>query len=656
MSGIAGIVDLAERRPVPEGALEAMALALLHRGPDDGGFLEQPGLGLAWRRLRTAGPAAGPEPGGNEDRSVFAVCDGELFDAPQVRAELEGRGHRLEGPADEAVIPHLWEDRHEAMFERLRGQFAFALWDGGRRRLLLARDRFGVCPLFWTRQGDWLLFASEIKALLASGLVEARPDLRGINHAFTFYGLPGPVTCFEGVSALLPGRYLDVRSGTPAAVREGTYWEMEFPDRGDEDRGEDPARLVDGLEAVLLRSVERRLRADVPVVSYLSGGLDSSLLLALSCRVRGRPNPTFTYRVEYPHRGETGGAALVAGHFGVRPAIVGCGPGDLIGAYPRLVRAAEGPVIDTSAAAVFLLARGVHEAGYRVALTGEGSDEWLAGYPWFRANKLLGFVDSVPGLPLGRLARLAYLWLTGTPQFPGSAVRRTYRAVGGLNAWLDVHGLLSLNKLRFFAEPLRRLMADHSPYEELQLDPDRLRRWHPLHRAAYLGGRIHLPGLHLLGRGDRAALNSSVQLRYPFLDEEVFGFLAPLHPRWKLRGLEDKYLLRRVAERWLPPEIVRGRKALLHAPLENFHSGAAPAFVDQLLSEESLHRAGYFEPWAVAHWRQAVREMRAGSLQRLSIEMGLVGVIATQLWHQAYLDAGLADLPGLEHRAAAAVS
>jgi asparagine synthase (glutamine-hydrolysing) len=217
MCGIAGIIDLSgQRRPVPAGAAEAMASAIVHRGPDEDGFLEAPGLTFASRRLSIVGLFDGRQPIRNEDGSVAIVFNGELFDYPELRAALEAKGHRFRTHADTENVVHLWEDHQEAMFDHLRGQFAFALHDARRQQVILARDRFGICPLYWTRQGDWLLFASEIKALLASGLVEARPEPRGINHLFTFFALPGPYTCFEGVRLLAPGRYLKVQLGTAA--------------------------------------------------------------------------------------------------------------------------------------------------------------------------------------------------------------------------------------------------------------------------------------------------------------------------------------------------------------------------------------------------------------------------------------------------------
>ncbi len=663
MCGIAGIVSLSGPAAVEPSALRRMADAIVHRGPDEDGYFHRPGLGMASRRLSIVGLADGRQPITNEDRSVAVVFNGELFDYPERKADLQARGHVFRTHCDTELLPHLWEDHGEDMLVRLRGQFAFALWDERRRQLTLARDRFGICPLYWTRrqtaEGDLFLFASEVKAILASGLVPARPDVRGINHAFTFFALPGPVTCFEGIHYLRPGRYLRVHPdrGGSAAVEERTYWEIDFPDRGQEEwRGfrrfgsNAHSPVVDEFQAVFQKAVERRLRADVPVVSYLSGGVDSSVVVALATHQRkgeGKPAiPTFTISVQdAPGLNERTEAELVAAHAGSERVIVDCGRQQVLDTYPALIRAAEGPVIDTSCAALLLLARAVHERGYKVALTGEGADEWLAGYPWYKAQWLLGWLDVVPGVPLSPLARHAFLHLTGAPPVPPGAVRRIEQIIGGPSAWLNIYGLFGATKLRLFSEEMWERLGDHLPYADLGLNAERARRWHPLNRSLYLGARVMLPGLLLAAKGDRVAMNSSVETRYPFLDEDVFDFLARLHPLWKMRGLRDKLILRYLAQRWLPRSIAWRAKAMFRAPTDSFHTTELPTFVDQLLSPESLRKTGYFNPEAVRHWSGAFKQMRRGSAARVMIEMGLVGVVATQLWHHTYIDPTLADLP-----------
>ncbi|MBV8097989.1 MAG: asparagine synthase (glutamine-hydrolyzing) [Verrucomicrobia bacterium] len=652
MCGIAGIIDLAGGRTLGDDVIHRMTQAIIHRGPDEEGYFQRPGLALGSRRLSIVGLADGQQPVTNEDRTVFVVFNGEFFDFPERRAELKSRGHRLVTHCDTEIIPHYWEDDQERMFEHLRGQFAFALWDDRRRCLVLGRDRFGIAPLYWTKQGDWLLFASEIKALLASGMVPAEPDLRGIDHIFTFSALPGPTTCFRGVKLLQAGHYLMIRpgdqSGTAPKVKERAYWKMDFPDRGEEDRGENAKALVDRFENLLLNAVEERLRADVPVGSYLSGGVDSSVIAALACHVKGPAINTYTVRVDAPDMDELDAANLVARHIGTKPPIVqNFRTEDVLNTYPHLIHSAEAPVIDTSCAALLQLAGRVHSSNQKVVLTGEGADEWLIGYPWYKAAKILNFLDVIPGIPLSDVFRRGYLGWHHVPQYSASFRREVEDSLGGPNAWIDAYGLLGISKLRFYAPPLREVLRKHNAWADLKIPLDRAKRWHPLNRGVWVAARVTLAGHLLQAKGDRVAMNSSVEVRYPFLDEEVFSFLASLDPRWKLRGFRDKHLLRLLAKRWVPPSVYRRQKQIFRAPLDSFHIEPEPPFVGQLMSEESLRRTGYFDVEQVRHWRHAFRQLRPDSLERLSVEMGLVAVVATQLWHHLFIKPDLAEIPSL---------
>ncbi|HST29800.1 MAG TPA: asparagine synthase (glutamine-hydrolyzing) [Chthoniobacterales bacterium] len=650
MCGIAGIIDLAGQRPVPDGVIHRMARALLHRGPDEEGYLVRPGLALASRRLSIVGLADGQQPVANEDRSIFVVFNGELFDYIEERAALQTRGHKFVTHCDTEVVPHSWEEYGDKMWEKLRGQFAIALWDERKRQLHLGRDRFGIAPLFWTRQDGWLLFASEIKGLLASGMVPARPDRRGIDHIFTFSAMPGPRTCFENIQLLTPGHFLTVSPGSGSdsgdQIEERAFWEMDFPDQGTEEWGQDPKRLVDEFEQVLLQAVEERLRADVPVGAYLSGGVDSSMILALACKLKGPAINTYTVRVHDPKLDELDAASLSARHIGAKPPIVqDFRDEDAIATYPKLIAAAEAPVIDTSCAALLQLAGRVHSNGQKVVLTGEGADEWLVGYPWYKAAKLIGFLDLIPGLPLSKLVRNAYLRLNKVPHFTDAWRAEVESSVGGPNAWIDAYGVLAISKLRFYSESMHEALANANPWKELDFPLDRARRWDPLHRGVWIAARVLLAGHLLQAKGDRVAMHSSVEVRYPFLDEDVFDFLAQLHPRWRLRGLRDKHLLRLLAERWVPKSVARRQKVIFRAPLDSFHMDPEPSFVKQLLSEESIRKTGYFDLAEVNRWRRDFRTLRAGSLPRLSVEAGLAAVIATQLWHHLFMGGGLADLP-----------
>jgi len=650
MCGIAGLIDLKGKRRPPEGVASRMATALYHRGPDEEGLFEQPGIAMASRRLSIVGLENGQQPVTNESKSAFVVFNGELFDYVEQTAALKERGHTLTTGCDTEIIPHLWEEHGDAVFEKLRGQFAVALWEVKHSRLLLGRDRFGIVPLYWTIQDDWLLFASEIKSLLASGMVSAEADLQGIDQLFSFSALPGPTTCFKGIQLLPPGKFLEITPdfvrGSKSRVEERTYWSMDFPDAGDELNPKDPTKLIDEFEEILLGAVERRLRADVPVGSYLSGGIDSSLIVALARHIRGKPLSTYTVRMDDPELDELDAANLVARHVKTDlPIVHNFGADETLETYPRLIHAAEAPVIDTSCAALLQLAEKVHSAGQRVVLTGEGADEWLVGYPWYKAAKIFGAMDSIPGLTLSEPLRRLFLRVQKVPQYPIGVRQSMVAAVGGPNAWVDAYGLLSLSKLRFYSEPMREVMESTNHWENLGMPLDRAAKWHPLNRSIWVASRVTLAGHLLQGKGDRVSMHSSVEVRYPFLDEEVFDFTAKLHPRWKLRGFRDKHLLRLLGERWLPPSVFNRQKEIFCAPLDSFHQENEPDYVRDLCSEESLRRTGYFDPKQVQHWRTQFRKMRKGSLPRISVEMGLVGVVATQLWHHLYIDNSLADLP-----------
>ena len=660
MCGIAGMIDLTgAKRSAPRGVLARMARAILHRGPDEDGFLDEPGVGLANRRLSIVGLADGRQPISNEDKTVWTVFNGEFFDYPEQRKVLEAKGHRFRTHTDTEIIPHLWEEHRAGFWDHLRGQFALCVWDTTTNEFVIGRDRAGICPLFYATVthdgGPRLMFASEAKALFASGLVRPKPDVQGLNHIFTFFAMPGPVTVFDGVTLLPPGQYLHFTPGhgsVEAMLTRKTYWEVNYPDRGDEDWGHDEAKTVRGFEEVLYAAVERRLRADVPVVSYLSGGVDSSLIVAMACKALGRAIPTFTVSVQQAGQNEESEALQTAKYLGCAPVVVPCGHDELLRGYPELVGAAEFPVIDTACLGIMHLARSVRANGFKVALTGEGADEWLAGYPWFKMNRLTGWMDKIPGFPLGYYARkFAMKRLAGSPIYPLHLVRHVQETVGGQNGWLDAYGMMSLNKLRFFRPDVMASVLDKSPYDDLGLTPN-LHRWHPFNRQMYLGARIMLAGHLLSCKGDRVAMHHSVETRYPFLDEDVVAYMAKLHPRWKLRGLfGDKFVERKVAQNWLPKEVAWRKKLMFRAPMDSWirraETGQNP-WVDEVLSTESLRKTEFFDPAAVAAGRDRLATMGRRAPGRTGLEMGLTAVVATQIWHHLYMNSGLCGLPSID--------
>ncbi len=635
MCGIAGMVDLAGEREVCPATLERMGDALIHRGPDQSGSLRWPGLGLTSRRLSIVGLENGRQPLTNEDGTVALVCNGEFFDYPERREELAARGHRLATSSDSEIVVHLWEEEGERMLAGLRGQFAFALADRRTRQVLLARDQLGICPLFWTIRAGWLYFGSEIKALLAAGSFAPELDVRALDHVFTFFAMGTRRTMFRGVEALQPGRRLLIG---PSGVQESAYWDLDFPDQGEEVRG-DEASLTQALEDHLQRAVDLRLRADVPVVSYLSGGLDSTTVAALATRSLGRPLPTFTIRIPHPRLDETERARLAAQTLGCPLEVLTCGDEEIASTYRDLVVASECPVIDTSSAALYRLAGRVRERGYKVALTGEGADEALAGYPWFKVAKLTSAFG--PG-PAWRPAFYRFC----SRGMPWEVFRRRYEQMGGYHATSDLYGACSLSGYHMLAPDLRSALAGHTAADDLELDPRRLARWHPLHRSLYLGYKVMLAGLLMTHKGDRPAMANSVETRFPFLDLDLVKFCASLAPEYKLRGWNrDKHLLRQVAVRRLPASIADRPKSIFRARYAGSFLDPAPRWVEQLLSPESLARTGLFAPGAVASSRAWAARTRRWPRPLMMHEMGLVGVISTQLWHHLFLGGGLCELP-----------
>jgi asparagine synthase (glutamine-hydrolysing) len=629
-------LDLKGTRLFPRERLTRMARALAHRGPDDEHLHLEPGLALATRRLSLVDPAGGRQPLANESGDVWVACNGELFDYPEVREGLLARGHTLATRCDTEAWVHLYEEHGEETFSHARGQFAVALWDRTRRALLLGRDRVGICPLYYTEREGWLLWASEVKALLASGLVPARADARGLDHLFCFLAAPAFRSFFEGVRPVPPGHCLTVREGRVALRR---YWDLDFPDAGEERRVERPEVLVDELEAVLSRAVARRLQADAPVGAYLSGGLDSTVALALAARVGGKAPSAFTICLEGAGLDERPHAELAARAVGAELTPVPMGPQSIADTFPALVAAAEGPVIDTADACLLRLAARVREQGHKAVLTGEGSDEAFAGYPWYKSHQVLSWLERHGAGAGTRLMRRALFGLVGPARAPLPPLLGE-----GRSAQEDLYEPLSRARGLLYAESFWEKLGEGSLLDEVDLHHPRRHRWHPLHQSLYVEYKLLLAGHLLADKGDRVSMHSSVEARYPFLDEDVIAFAASLAPEYKLRGFTDKWLLRQLAARLVPGELARRPKAMFRAwPV--FHGAHRPGWAAQLLTAESLRATGYFDAKAVAGALASVARLPAFAPRRYVLEAGLTGVVTTQLWHHLFLGGGLCELP-----------
>jgi asparagine synthase (glutamine-hydrolysing) len=641
MCGIVGAVDLVGRRIFPDDRLFEMTGAIAHRGPDDEQIHVEPGVALGVRRLAIIDIAGGRQPISNETRDVWVAFEGELYEYPDLREQLTSRGHRLATRCDTEAWVHLYEELGERVFRAAHGQFSVALWDHNERTLLLARDRVGIGPLFYAERDGWLLFASEIKGLLASGMVEAQPDVRGIDFFFHTFSMPNERTCFANIKQIPPGHYAVVKDGE-LTVRQ--YWDLDFPDHGSERRFADPADGAAELEEHLRTAVRRRLVGEVPVSCYLSGGLDSTVVLALSCQETGRPVPSFTVGLD--HSGpadERSKAAQSARFFGSEHTIVNATNADIANTYPLLIQAAEGPVIDTASATLALLAAANRAAGNIVALTGEGADEALAGYVWFKARWPRGLSDRL-GNPLERAARYAMMSaLIGG----GSAHRPKFNAAHDTRFAQQVSWeILAQSRERLYSPDMWARLGDYNVYDDLLFTAPRIRDWHPLNRSLYAAYKTMLPGLLLAGKGDRVLRTASTEGRYPFLDEHVIKFCSQIAPEYKLRGMTDKWLLRRVADRVAPAQVRTRNKVMFRANMSTaFLEANRPRWVDQLLSPESLRGTGYFDAAGVRFARELQARKARSSLQRFSFDMGLAGVISTQLWHHLYCGGGLCDLP-----------
>jgi asparagine synthase (glutamine-hydrolysing) len=617
-----------------------MTCAIAHRGPDDEHFHIEPGVALGARRLAIIDLAGGRQPIANEDESIWIAFNGELFEYPELRRQLLADGHRLATRCDTEAWVHLYEDLGEEMFEQTRGQFAVSLWDRNTRTLILGRDRVGICPLYYTQADGWLLWGSEIKALFASGLVAARPDPKGVDHLFTFFCAGTTRTFFEGISSLPPGHYLKIRDGR---VTKHLYWDLDFPDRGDERRLDDPAPLIDELEGLLQQAVERRLRSDVPVVSYISGGLDSTVVLGFCSRQRGAAIPAFTIGLDRAGPDERAHAHESAAILRSPLATVTMDRSKIGASFPELIRAAEGPVLDTSCAALLRLAQTVHEHGYKVALTGEGADEALAGYVWYKTQMVRDSLTRRIGPGVARWARRALV-----ASIAGN-VRRLppESAIGGTRAaQQDLYDLISQAKPMLYSGDMWERLGDHSAFADLDITNDRITRWHPLNQSLYVGYKVMLAGLLMISKGDRIAMNASVETRYPFLDDDVICFCAGIAPEYKLRGMTEKWLLRQVARRVLPQRIANRPKTMFRACMSGTFLGRdRPSWVDQLLSPESLRSAGYFDAEAVARQRRWQTLMPRLTPARFVYDVALTCTVSTQLWHHLFCGGDLCDLP-----------
>jgi len=628
MCGIAGVAR-SEPRGVAPDMLDRMATALRHRGPDGAGRYADARVGLAHVRLSIIDVAGGAQPLGNEDGSVLIVYNGEVYNYVELQAELEAAGHRFRTRCDTEVLVHAYEQWGTAMLERLNGQFAFAIYDVRAGSVFLARDRFGVRPLCYSVVKGDLFFASEAKALFASGEVVAAPDPAGLDQVFTFWAARPPRTVFREVFALEPGCFAVWQHGV---LRHGRYYELEYPEAGEES----PDALMT-LGELLEDSVTLRLRSDVPVGGYLSGGLDSSISCALAARGSPFSLRTFSVTFDDPRLDEGAFQQLVAGQLESCHHIQAIGSNAVVTAFPEVVRHAETPLVRTAPAPMYLLARLARQHDIKVVLTGEGADELFLGYDLFKETALRLFCLRQPQSTIRpRLFDRLYPYLDPTGR-RGDFWRRSFLDAGSPDDPLFSHlpRFLLTRRIRDFYSRDLRAELRRDPLDELRESlPARFATWSPLNRAAYLEMTTLLSPYLLSAQGDRMSLAHGVEARYPFLDHRVFEFAAQLPTQSKLRGLKEKAILRRWARNLVPPAVQQRSKQPYRAPdVPAFFTPEPVDYVRDLLDEANLARTGLFEPAAVAG---LVRRCRSGAALGFRESQALVAILSTELWYRQF--------------------
>lgn len=642
MCGIAGFAGPNARGADERGTLERMIGAVAHRGPDGYGFYQDPHVGLAHARLSIIDLATGDQPIRNETGSVQVVFNGEIFNYVELRADLEKRGHRFYTRSDTEVIVHLYEEHGDDFARELNGQFAIALWDRDTRRLLLVRDRAGIRPLFYAQAKGQLWFASEVKSLFAAAPELAEVDPRGLAQVFTFWAALEPDTIYRRVSSVPPGHRLCVEAD--GSIRCEAWWDWTFPAARDLARGsvDDAARE---LRALLVDAVRLQLRADVPVGAYLSGGLDSSAIVAMIRGFTTTPVRTFSVSFEDAEFDESEHQLAMVRHLGTDHTTLRCRREEIGAAFPALIRHTETPVLRTAAVPLMLLSAEVRRQGYKVVLTGEGADEVFGGYDLFREAKVRRFWAAQPASKWRtRLFARLYSYLGHSPVASDAMARSFFgRDLDSVSSAVFAHlprWTTSARALNFLSPELRASLGDWRPRELYERRmPAAARAWSPLARDQYVEAKTLLAGYLLASQGDRVAMANSIEGRFPFLDHRVIEFANTLPDRWKIRGLTEKYLFRRAMAGLLPDEIMWRTKQPYRAPDSQsfFSAGRALPYVDDLLAGDRLRRAGYFDAAAVG---KLFEKCRNGRALGFADNQAFTGILSTMLVDELFIRGG----------------
>jgi len=638
MCGICGILDLGDRH-VDREFLFDMRDALRHRGPDESGLYVGREVGLGHVRLSILDLCGGHQPMHSADRSVWITFNGEIFNYIELREDLIAKGRRFATSSDTEVLLQLYEEEGEECVKKLNGQWAFAIWDGRERKLILSRDRMGILPLFYCEADRQFLFASEIKAIFEHPAVPREIDSIGVRQMFTFWHMVAPRTEFRGISELPPGHSLTVQDGQ---MRLHRWFELNLSDAGVSkiaytDREEEVSEVLGEL---LIKSTRLRLRADVPVGAYLSGGLDSSLITAVISGYTNSRLETFSIAFDDAEYDESAFQMQVASHLGTRHHSVRCSYEDIGKAFPDVVWHSEKTLLRTSPAPMYLLSQHVHENGFKVVLTGEGADELLGGYDIFKEAKIRSFWAKQPTsklrpLLLRRLYPYMQQMQNQSPEYLKIFFRtRPEDCLSPFYSHLPRWEMTSRLQL-LFSEPLTAQLRGSRAWEEVDWRfPLQFGSWDVFQRAQFLEAAYLLPGYILSSQGDRPAMANAVEERFPFLDPHLVEFACGLPSSLKMRGLDGKHLLKRFAKPLLPANVIRRPKQPYRSPdVRCFFDWEQRAFrhdyVAEMLSPDLLQKYGLFHAPAV--WALVERLKKQPWAATVRDSMALTGVISTQL-------------------------
>lgn len=638
MCGIAGLYATPDRR-APRELLLAMAGELAHRGPDGVGLYRDGRFGMVNTRLSIIDLEGGDQPIPNEDGRLWAMQNGEIFNYPELTAELEALGHRFRTRSDTEVLVHAYEQWGEACLEKLNGEFAFAIWDREAREVFLARDGFGIRPLFLAEFGGDVAFASEAAALLRHPRAERRLDPFALFETFHLWAVLPDRSAFPGIFELPPGHHVRVSErGLGPLTR---WWDVAFGPR-EGFRQEPRDVLAEELRALLDDATRIRLRADVPVGVYLSGGLDSSITAMLARRHVPQELRAFGVGFEDARFDESSFQDAMAAALGVDLTRVTVTGAEVAASFPEVVRRGEKPILRTAPAPLLRLSRAVRDAGMKVVLTGEGADEAFAGYGIFQEAMVRRFWARQPDSTLRpKLLGRIYPYLSRDLAQGGGFMAAFFKAgIEDGNDPLYAHRpriATTTRNLRFLHPDVRAgAQAVGDPLERLIARlPAGFEAMGPLGQAQYVEIHTFMTGYLLHGQGDRMLMANSVEGRFPFLDPRVAAFAAALPERLRLRDMEEKHLLRRAFGPLLPPVIAERPKRPYRAPiLRSFFGPEAPAYVAEILAPDRVAAAGLFAPDAVAKLvAKCHRYVDVGLGE--GEEMGLVGVLSTLLLHDA---------------------